>query len=133
MARILVVDDLPEVARSIARMLCNHETSMETDPRLAVSRMVDGERFDVVLVDYNMPDMSGREVSDALSNAHLERPPIVLIMSGGENVESLFATGRAVLIKPFDGDELRDLVSAMLRDAATHARTARDARSSRPS
>jgi DNA-binding response OmpR family regulator len=75
--------------------------------------------------------MSGREVSDALSNAHLEHPPIVLIMSGGENVESLFATGRAVLIKPFDGDELRDLVSAMLHDEAAHAR--RDSRNARTS
>jgi hypothetical protein len=42
-------------------------------------------------------------------------------MSGGENVDSLFATGHAVLIKPFDGKELRDLVSAMLRDTATAA------------
>jgi len=38
------------------------------------------------------------------------------MMSGGENVDSLFATGRAVLIKPFDGKELRELVSAMLHD-----------------
>jgi len=121
MARILVIDDRPEVARSIARMLCDHETTTETDPRLAVSRVVHGEPFDVVLVDLEMPDMSGREVSDALTEAHLEKPPIVLIMSGGENVDSLFATGRGVLIKPFHGAELRDLVSAMLHeDALSH-------------
>jgi hypothetical protein len=36
------------------------------------------------------------------------------MMSSGEHVESLYATGRAVLIKPFDGDELRDLVAEML-------------------
>ena len=120
MARILVVDDRPEVARAIARMLSEHETATETDPRRAVTRVVEGEGFDVVLIDFNMPYMSGGDVSDALTAAHLERPPIVLIMSGGENVDSLFATGRAVLIKPFDGAELRDLVSAMLHeDAAT--------------
>jgi CheY-like chemotaxis protein len=118
MARILVVDDQPEVARSIARMLCNHETSTETDPRRAVARVADGERFEVVLIDLNMPRMSGAEVSAALAHAQLERPPIVLMMSGGENVDSLFATGRAVLIKPFDGAELRDLVSAMLHEQA---------------
>ena len=116
MARILVVDDRPEVAVAIARMLRNHETTIETDPRRAVARVVEGEGFDVVLIDYNMPDMTGGDVSDALTEAHLERPPIVLIMSGGENVDSLFATGRAVLIKPFGGDELRDLVSAMLHE-----------------
>jgi CheY-like chemotaxis protein len=116
MARILVVDDRPDVAHAIARMLANHETLTETDPRRAVARVVDGERFEIMLVDLDMPVMNGREVSDALARVKLDHPPIVLIMSGGENVESLFATGRAVLIKPFDGPELRDLVSAMLHD-----------------
>ena len=116
MARILVVDDRPDVARAIAKMLSNHDTAMETDPRQAVARVEHGERFDIVLCDLNMPHMDGREVSDALVQAQADPPPIVLVMSGGENVDSLFATGRAVLIKPFDGAELRDLVSAILHD-----------------
>jgi CheY-like chemotaxis protein len=116
MARILIVDDRPEVARAIARMLYDHDTQAETDPRRAVARIVGGEPFEIVLVDFNMPEMSGRDVSDALRSAQLERSPIVLIMSGGENVTSLFETGRAVLIKPFEGAELRDLVSAMLHE-----------------
>lgn len=118
MARILVVDDRAEVAHAIARMLCDHDTATETDPRRAVARVEHGERFDIVLCDLNMPEMDGREVSDALVHAQLDPPPIVLMMSGGENVDSLFATGRAVLIKPFDGNELRELVSAMLHETA---------------
>jgi CheY-like chemotaxis protein len=117
MARILVVDDLPHVARAIARMLPSHETVIETDPRRVVARVV-GDRFDIVLVDFDMPYMTGRAVSDALAAAPLARPPIVLIMSGSENVASLYATGRAVLIKPFNGDELRDLISTMLHESA---------------
>lgn len=116
MARILVVDDRPDVATAIARMLSNHDTATETDPRQAVARVEHGERFDIVLCDLNMPDMNGREVSDRLVHAQADPPPIVLMMSGGENVERLFATGRAVLIKPFNGKELRELVSAMLHD-----------------
>src|SRR5262249_20455748 len=96
MARILVVDDRPDVAKAIARMLSNHDTATETDPRQAVARVEHGERFDIVLCDLNMPDMNGREVSDRLVHAHDPPPPIVLMMSGGENVDSLFATGRAV-------------------------------------
>lgn len=116
MARILVVDDREDVARAIARMLSNHDTAMETDPRQAVARVEHGERFDIVLCDLNMPEMSGPEVSDALVHAQPDPPPIVLMMSGGENVDSLFATGHAVLIKPFDGNELRELVSAVLHE-----------------
>jgi CheY-like chemotaxis protein len=116
MARILVVDDRPDVATAIARMLSNHDTATETDPRQAVARVEHGERFDIVLCDLNMPDMNGREVSDRLVHAQADPPPIVLMMSGGENVERLFATGRAVLIKPFNGKELRELVSAVLHD-----------------
>jgi CheY-like chemotaxis protein len=116
MARILVVDDKEDVARAIARMLSNHDTEMETDPRQAVARFEHGERFDIVLCDLNMPVMDGREVSDALVHAQPDPPPIVLMMSGCENVDSLFATGHAVLIKPFDGNELRELVSAMLHE-----------------
>lgn len=116
MARILVVDDRPEIARAIARMLTNHDTATETDPRRAIARVEHGERFDIVLCDLNMPDMDGRETSDALVRAHAGPPPIVLMMSSGENVDSLFATGRAVLIKPFNGEELRELVSVMLHE-----------------
>jgi len=122
MARILVVDDRADVARAIAKMLSNHETAMETDPRQAVARVEHGERFDLVLCDLNMPHMDGREVSDALVQAQPYPPPIVLVMSGGENVDSLFATGRAVLIKPFDGNELRELVSAMLHETSDSPR-----------
>jgi CheY-like chemotaxis protein len=118
MARILVVDDRPDVARAIARMLTDHDTATETDPRRAIARVEHGERFDIVLCDLNMPGMNGGEVSDALVHAHAGPPPIVLMMSGGENVDSLFATGRAVLIKPFEGKELRELVSAMLHENA---------------
>jgi DNA-binding response OmpR family regulator len=121
MARILVVDDQQPVAQAIARMLSNHEAAIETDPRRAVARIIGGEPFDIVLVDFEMPYMTGRAVSDALREANLAQPPIVLIMSGGENVSSLFATGRAVLIKPFNGAELRELVSAMLHEDAARA------------
>ena len=121
MARILVVDDRPEVARAIARMLHDHETTNETDAERALARVTGGEPFEVVLIDLNMPGMTGRELSDALTGAALHRPPIVVMMSSGENVASLFATGRVVLIKPFEGEELRALIAAILHRDAGHA------------
>ena len=121
MARILVVDDRPEVVRAIARMLPDHETTTETDPRRALARVLGGEPYEIVLLDLEMPQMSGSEVSEAIDSAALARPPIVMMMSARENIDTLYATRRAVLIKPFDGNELRELVSAMLHEtSATH-------------
>ena len=115
-AKILIIDDRPEVARSIAYSLRSYETSIETDPRCAVRRFVDGEQFDIVLCDLDMPEMTGREVYDAFRRETREGSPVMLMMSGDHNVVPLFEAGCPVLIKPFSASELRTLVSAILHD-----------------
>jgi CheY-like chemotaxis protein len=115
-AKILVVDDQLDVGRAIARMLPAYETSTESDPRAAIRRFVDGERFDIVLCDLEMPEMSGRELCDAFQRERRSRPPIMLMMSGDANVKPLFAAGYPVLLKPFTAPELRALVSALLHE-----------------
>jgi CheY-like chemotaxis protein len=111
-AKILVIDDQPDVGRTIARMLRGYDISIETDPRCAVRRVADGERFDLVLCDLEMPEMNGREVYDAFLRESFD--PAILMMSGHANVTSLYAAGCPVLVKPFDTSELRELVSALL-------------------
>jgi CheY-like chemotaxis protein len=112
MGKILIIDDRADVARTIARMLSDYSTTIETDPRSAVARVSSGERFDVVLCDLDMPEMTGREVYDAFPRDN--RPRVMLMMSGHSNVAPLFAAGWPVLLKPFRGSELRTLVSALL-------------------
>jgi CheY-like chemotaxis protein len=117
-AKILVIDDEPAVASVITRMLRDYDTSTETDPRRAVDRISHGERFDLILCDLNMPEMSGREVYEAVQRESGGRPPMMLIMSGQGNVEPLYAVGCAVLFKPFEEAELENLVSMILHDDA---------------
>jgi CheY-like chemotaxis protein len=111
-AKILVIDDQPGVGGAIARVLRGYDVSVETDPRSAVRRVADGERFDLVLCDLEMPEMNGREVYDAFRRENFN--PLILMMSGHANVSSLFAAGCPVLLKPFNNAELRELVSACL-------------------
>jgi len=113
-AKILVIDDLPAMGRAIERMLDTYEVSVETDPRAAVKRIAAGERFDIVLCDLEMPEMSGKEVYETLRT--YERPPITLMMSGHANVTPLFAAGCPVLFKPFEAAELKHLVAALLHE-----------------
>jgi CheY-like chemotaxis protein len=121
-AKILIIDDRAEVGFAIAKMLRAYETSTETDPRCAVQRVSNGERFDVVLCDLEMPGMNGREVYDAFLRE--KYTPLMLMMSGQHNVAPLFAAGCPVLVKPFAGPELRTLIAALL-----HETTASDAAS----
>jgi two-component system, cell cycle sensor histidine kinase and response regulator CckA len=116
-AKILVVDDQANVGRAIARMLPAYETSTETDPRSAIRRVADGEQFDIVLCDLEMPGLSGKDVYDAFQREHGgDRAPLMLMMSGHGNVTALFAAGCPVLLKPFEAPELRALVSAILHE-----------------
>jgi signal transduction histidine kinase len=72
--RVLVIDDEPAVCGALGRLLSvEHEVSMLTDPREALARLVGGERYDAVLCDLMMPQLSGpalfgkveREAKDA--------------------------------------------------------------------
>jgi CheY-like chemotaxis protein len=112
--KILVIDDQADIGGEIARMLRGYETTTETDSRRAVRRVLDGEWFDLVLCELQMPEIGGREVYAAFRR--LVRPPIMLMMSGHDNVGALFAAGCPVLLKPFRAPELRELVSAILHD-----------------
>ena len=117
-AKILVIDDEPAVATVITHMLRDYDTSAETDPRRAVDRIAHGERFDLILCDLNMPEMSGRDVYEAVQREYGGRPPMMLIMSGQGNIEPLYAAGCGVLFKPFEEAELENLVSAILHESA---------------
>lgn len=81
--RILVVDDEPCLRRTLERALrtLGHEPVTVGDPRHAYELLESGD-FDLVLLDINLPGMSG----DALFLAIVRRSPElagrVLLMSG---------------------------------------------------
>lgn len=71
--------------------------------------------FDVVISDVRMPGWSGLEVLAAMAR-HAHVPPFVLITGFGD--EATYRHARelgavAVMAKPFDVDDLRDLVTSL--------------------
>ncbi len=116
MPNILVVDDDVLVARAVQRMLTGYDVMVETDSSAAIARITesqsDGEYFDAVVCDFNMPGKSGVDVLRAV-RAHRE-PPIFLLASGDDIVPGMDEAD-AVLIKPFHVAELRRLIAELLR------------------
>ena len=115
--RILIVDDEPLVCDSLRRMLLSygHEVEAAISAREGLELFEKG-RFDLVIIDYLMPGMKGDEMA-AVIKSRASSPPVVMISAA---VEMLQSAGKpvpgvdSVIAKPFQLEELREAVSAVL-------------------
>ncbi len=120
MARILVIDDEPELVRFVERALVGdgHEVASAYDGAVGLG-MALNEDPELVVLDLVMPGVDGRQVLRAL---HATRPEIaVLVLSAesdvGARVEMLEAGAVDFLGKPFAIRELLARVRARVAAA----------------
>lgn len=114
--RVLVIDDEPAVASSITRLLSPpHEVSTAPNGRSALDRIRTGDRFDVILCDVMMPELSGQQVHEELSRIAPDQAGRMVFVTGGaftqEAIAFLQGFEGAILDKPFDPDQLRAVVA----------------------
>lgn len=83
MARILVVDDSEDLRGLYAFLLLGegHELMLATEGVDAVNKLLRCD-FDVVLLDYALPGMTGLEVLRQIMCLRIESPPAVIMVSG---------------------------------------------------
>jgi PAS domain S-box-containing protein len=117
--RILVIDDEPMIGASIRRTLSNeHEVVAITRAAEALSRLTAGERFDVLISDLMMPEMTGMELYDELTRRWPEVAERVVFLTGGAFTprarEFLERVPNRRMDKPFDATLLRALVREMV-------------------
>src|SRR4029079_16320850 len=119
MGKILLCDDEDSLCRSLGRILraAGHEV-VAMDGARGYSRLKE-ERFDLILTDIRMPEVSGFEILNAARSFAPGTP--VVAMSGSaeipDAVRAMHAGARDFLIKPFDVRALEDAVSTVLRPA----------------
>jgi two-component system, response regulator, stage 0 sporulation protein F len=123
---VLVVEDHLEMRRLLVSLLQSegHQVLDASDglKALAVLLRRRGEpEIDLLVTDVRMPGCTGL---DLLAFVRLERPemPVVLITAFGDSATHLEARGlgaAAVIDKPFDLHQFRDVIRALLRGAAT--------------
>ena len=107
--KIAIVDDDPSVREALARFLTVND--MECTAFSSGSRFLDsltGESPDCLLLDLQMPDMSGQAVQRALREAGFFMPVIVITANRDSGVQgrALEAGAVACLAKPVDTDLL---------------------------
>jgi DNA-binding response OmpR family regulator len=109
--RILVVDDQRDILELTASVLAaaGYASQTCTSGREALDKLA-AERFDLVLLDINMPEMDGWETLRLLrSDEQAEAPPVVMFSVKGEiadKVHSLQEGAAGYITKPFVVDEL---------------------------
>ncbi|UJR83342.1 ATP-binding protein [Sandaracinus amylolyticus] len=113
--RVLVVDDEPEIGETVRRMLGrDHDVEVVTSGAVALSRL-DERGYDLVLCDVMMPEMTGMELHERLSQSHPEIARRIVFMSGGAfspgGRDFLARVGNRSIEKPFDARVLRELVA----------------------
>ncbi|MFC3120811.1 response regulator [Agaribacter flavus] len=119
--RVLLVDDSKLARNHIKRVLQNMGIQRITEAENgahALTYLKDLE-FDLVVTDYNMPEMDGRELSEFVRfNPATTHIPIIMVTS--ENTQSahmsnIQQTGvNALCDKPFESDEVRAILSRLL-------------------
>jgi len=113
--KVMVVDDEPLVGRSLQRILSReHDVDIADRARGALDRIAGGERFDAVLCDLMMPDVSGMAFYDEVAILDPELRERIVFVTGGAFTEAarefLDRVANLRLEKPIDPAVLRETV-----------------------
>ncbi|KAA2236527.1 response regulator [Salinarimonas soli] len=120
MNRVLVIDDVAGVRRTIAAILRRegYEVIEARDGREGLD-LARGQAPGIVITDLLMPQVDGIEVIEGLRRPGGARPKVLAISGGGSLVGAEEALGMAegladaTLRKPFEAEELVGAVAAL--------------------
>jgi PAS domain S-box-containing protein len=117
---VLVVDDEEPLVQAIRKYLSgDHAVTAVTSAQTALDLMQGGERYDVVLCDLMMPQVTGMELYAEVQKLDASQASRMVFLTGGAFTaaarEFLDASTNLKLEKPFDLKELRKFVNELIR------------------
>ncbi|MEM8631716.1 MAG: response regulator transcription factor [Pseudomonadota bacterium] len=124
--RVLLVEDDPTTSKSIELMLTHANLNVYStdlgEEGIDLAKLYD---YDLILLDLDLPDMTGHEVLRQLRLARISTP--ILILSGADDTENKikgFGFGADdYLTKPFHREELVARIHAIIRRSKGHAQS----------
>lgn len=117
--KILIVDDTPLMLRNLKKMMENtYDIVLATSGRQAL-QTIPLEEPDLILLDYEMPEMNGREVFEAmLADEDMKHIPVVFLTSVSDRkaVFSILQSKPAgYILKPAEQENLLSTVRDVLK------------------
>jgi CheY-like chemotaxis protein len=110
---ILVIDDEPMVGRLVERALGRgHQVTSVVTGRDGLERLASGERFDLILCDLMMPELTGMDLYERVVALCSDQAERMVFLTGGAFTRRArdFLENRPFLEKPFDLSALEALV-----------------------
>ncbi len=124
--RVLLIEDDSATAQSISLMLKSESFNVYTtdlgEEGIDLSKVYD---YDIILLDLNLPDMSGFEVLRSMRASKVKTPTLILSgLAGVEDKIKGFGFGADdYMTKPFHKDELVARIHAIVRRSKGHAQS----------
>lgn len=120
--KILIADDFAGMRMVIRSILKNigFTNINEADGGKAVLRLLRKQKYDLILCDWNMPDMPGVEVLRKIrSDDELKDMPFIMITAEAqeENIlEALEAGASSYIVKPFAAETVSKKINEIFGD-----------------
>jgi two-component system cell cycle response regulator CtrA len=124
--RVLVIEDDISTARSLELMLKSESFNVYTtdlgEEGIDLGKIYD---YDIILLDLNLPDMSGFEVLRSLRVSRVKTPTLILSGLAGvdDRIKALGGGADDYMTKPFHKDELVARIHAIVRRSRGHAQS----------
>ena len=118
--RVLLVDDSPNARRFMRKVLENLgiQHIVEAGDGKEGAAILDDTMVDLIVTDYNMPEMDGREFVKYVRNQSWQRTVPILMVTSESNEGRLAAVEEAgvsgICDKPFEPSVVRGLLGRML-------------------
>ena len=117
---VLIVDDVPDIPLTLSAMLnelAEVNISVASDGQEAMVALA-GKRYDLLILDLQLPIVSGEEILDAIAAGEhdLQKPAHIIVMSAGIRLQELQERPSGKLInglleKPFQYSDLQGIIA----------------------
>ncbi|GAB4280087.1 MAG: hypothetical protein Kow0080_32770 [Candidatus Promineifilaceae bacterium] len=117
---ILVVDDSKEIVKHLTQHVLpsyNYKTLYAYDGKSGL-KLIQEEKPDLVMLDYNLPEMTGLDVLQEMAKLSITIPVVLMTGYGSElsAIEAFRLGAKDYLIKPFTVDEIVDTIDRALME-----------------
>ena len=117
-ASILIVDDQPSNVRLLAEMLreADYRCIASTSDPYEVCALHQKDRYDLILLDLQMPGMDGFQVMEGLKEIETDSyiPVLVITAQPGHKLRALASGAKDFISKPFDLVEVQTRIHNLL-------------------